>query len=89
MQRRNNVPKIIEAMKLDFKDVLIVPQLTQLNSRQEVNLERTFQFRHHNTSWTGVPVMAANMDTTGTFEIAEKFSEQKMITCLHKHYTCD
>jgi len=31
--------------------------------------------------------MAANMDTTGTFEMAEALAEFKMITCLHKHYT--
>ena len=31
--------------------------------------------------------MGANMDTVGTFEIAEAFAKQKMITCLHKHYT--
>ena len=31
--------------------------------------------------------MAANMDTVGTFEIAEAFAKEKMITCLHKHYT--
>ena len=30
--------------------------------------------------------MSANMDTTGTFEIAEVFDNFKMITCLHKHY---
>mmetsp|Transcript_17757 Transcript_17757/g.30067 ORF Transcript_17757/g.30067 Transcript_17757/m.30067 type:complete len:294 (+) Transcript_17757:281-1162(+) len=34
-----------------------------------------------------MPIMAANMDTVGTFEIAEAFSKHKMITCLHKHYS--
>ena len=30
--------------------------------------------------------MAANMDTVGTFEMAEVLSKHNMITCLHKHY---
>lgn len=33
--------------------------------------------------------MAANMDTVGTFAIAEAFAKEKMITCLHKHYTVE
>jgi GMP reductase len=33
--------------------------------------------------------MAANMDTIGTFEIAEVFSKHKLITCLHKHYSVE
>lgn len=33
--------------------------------------------------------MAANMDTVGTFEIAQAFAEYRMITCIHKHYTVE
>ena len=32
---------------LDFKDVLIVPQFSQLNSRSQVNLERTIKFKNN------------------------------------------
>lgn len=80
------VPRIIEDNKLDFKDVLIRPQLTALSSRRAVNLTRKFVFRHHNTTWEGIPIMAANMDTVGTFEIAEEFAKHDMITCMQKHY---
>jgi GMP reductase len=52
-------------------------------------LLRNFKFRHHETEWEGVPIMAANMDTVGTFEIAEEFSKEKMITCLMKHYSVE
>jgi len=72
---------------MDFRDVLIQPQLTQLYSRSLVDLNREFTFKHSDTKWTGVPIMAANMDTSGTFEIAEVLAEYKLITCLHKHYT--
>lgn len=33
--------------------------------------------------------MAANMDTTGTFEIAEELAKEKLITCLHRHYSME
>lgn len=33
--------------------------------------------------------MAANMDTTGTFEIAKCFAEHSMFVCIHKHYSID
>ena len=77
---------MVEDMKLDFKDVLIRPQLTALSSRRSVNLSRKFTFRHHDTAWEGIPIMAANMDTVGTFEIAEEFAKNDMITCMQKHY---
>ena len=81
--------KISNDTKLDFDDVLIVPQRTITASRKEVETTREFQFYHSPRSWTGVPVIAANMDTTGTFKMAETLSQQKMITCLHKHHTLD
>lgn len=43
---RKRRPRLIDEIKLDFKDVLIRPQLTELKSRKEVNLTRTFNFRH-------------------------------------------
>lgn len=46
LYNKNRLPSIEEDIKLDFKDVLIRPQLTQLKSRREVNLERKFHFRH-------------------------------------------
>ena len=57
-------------VKLDFKDVLIRPKRSTLRSRSEVDLNRTFKFKHTGKEWTGVPIISANMDTTGTFEIA-------------------
>ena len=35
----------------------------------------------------GIPIIAANMDTTGTFEMASALGRHKMSTALHKHYT--
>ncbi len=74
-------------IKLGFKDVMFRPKRSTLKSRSQVNLERTFRLKHNQQEWTGVPIMAANMDTVGTFEMALKLSEKKIFTALHKHYT--
>jgi len=75
--------------KLDFDDVLIRPKRSTLSSRRLVDLEREFNFRHSDATWKGIPIIAANMDTTGTFEIAEAFKKNKMITAIHKFYSMD
>ena len=74
---------------LDFKDVLVIPRFSQLNSRKEVNLETHLRFRN-GMEWTGVPIIAANMTTTGTIEVYRVLSQYKIITAFHKFYTlCD
>ena len=73
-------------MKLDYKDVLIRPKRSTLRSRREVTLERTYTFRHSQRTWTGVPIMAANMDGVGTFGVHRALAEHKLFTCLVKHY---
>ena len=78
--------KVDYTPQLDFKDVLIRPKRTTLMSRSQVNIERTLKFPHSSVTWTGVPIIAANMDTTGTFEVYDELVKHKMITCLHKHY---
>mgnify|MGYP003136389409 CR=1 FL=1 len=70
--------------KLDYSDVLIRPKRSTLTSRKNVSLERDFVFRH-GQEWTGIPVVAANMDSTGTVEMGRVFSENDMVTCLSKH----
>ena len=78
--------KIIEDVKLDFKDVLIRPKRSTFGSRSEVDLEREFIFKYSGLRWKGIPIIAANMDTTGTFEVYNVLSRHKMITCFHKFY---
>jgi len=81
--------KIENDLKLDFSDVLIKPKRSTISSRSEVHLKRTFMAKHSNLSWTGVPIMVANMDTTGTFQTALECQKHKIITCIHKHYSID
>lgn len=37
--------------------------------------------------WTGVPIIASNMDTIGTFNVYNCLKKYKMITALNKFYT--
>ena len=81
--------KIVNETKLDFDDILLVPSRSPTASRKEVDLDREFSFFHSSRKWSGVPIMAANMDTTGSFEMSKKLSEFGLITCLHKYYSAD
>ena len=85
--------KIEQEIKFDFSDVLIRPKRSTLTSRNDVELERTFVFKNKKgeikKEWTGIPIMAANMDTTGTIEMYKVLSEFKMITCFHKFYNIE
>lgn len=72
--------------QLDFSDVLILPKRSTLKSRKDVDITRTFTFRHTGKTWTGTPVIASNM-LTGTFEMSHALSKYNMMTALHKHYS--
>lgn len=80
---------ISQEAKLDFDDVLIVPQRTTLESRKEVVLERNFRFYHSTRTWTGVPIVCSNMVPLTSKNMAIELSKFKMITALHKYYTVD
>ena len=76
--------RLVDEIKLDFKDVLFVPKRSALASRKDVELTRTYTFKHSQQTWTGVPIMAANMDGVGTFAMAEALHKYKMFTCIVK-----
>ena len=80
--------KIESDPKLDFNSVLIKPKRSFLNSRSEVDLVRKITFRN-NYEWNGIPIIAANMASVGTFEIYHVLSQYKMITAFHKFYTLE
>ena len=91
--------KIESGLKLDFNNILIRPKRSTLNSRSEVNLIRKFKFVNAKTKndekisvpveWEGTPIISANMDSTGTFEVYDVLSTHKIITALHKFYTVE
>ena len=75
---------IENGVKLDFSDVLIRPKRSALKSRKNVDLYREFKFKNSKRGWNGVPIIAANMDGVGTFEMAEELSRNSMMTCITK-----
>lgn len=92
--------RIETEVKLDYNNVLIRPKRSKLGSRKEVDLERGFDFpnyvplemsteqiRPENRQWRGIPIMAANMDGVGTFEMADTLAQNNMFTCLVKTYS--
>lgn len=79
--------RIEQDIKLGFKDVMIRPKRSTLKSRSQVNLERDFTFLNSHLPWHGIPIMAANMDTVGTFEMALALTKYKLFTAIHKHYS--
>jgi GMP reductase len=81
--------RIEEDLKLGFKDVLIRPKRSTLKSRSEVELERAFDFKHAAVQWSGVPIIAANMDTVGTFPMATVLASFGLLTAVHKHYSVE
>ena len=81
--------RINENLHYDYSDVLIKPTNSSVYSRKDVDLERTIYFPMSKQSWTGVPIMCANMDTIGTYEVYQVLSKEKIITCFHKFYNID
>jgi GMP reductase len=75
--------------KLDFDDVLIRPKRSGLKSRAQVDVKRTFKTPHAGVEISGVPIIAANMDTVGTVRMAAALAEFDIFTALHKHYPLD
>lgn len=79
--------RIENEIKLDYKDVLIRPKRSTLKSRKEVDLNRTYKFRNSKQKWKGIPIMAANMDGVGTFDMALALGDLDLFTCLAKQYS--
>jgi GMP reductase len=85
----NQTMHIDNEIRLDFKDVLIRPKRSTLTSRSEVDITREYIFKHSGRKYHGIPIIAANMDTTGTMEMAHAFAPHKLSVALHKHYHDD
>ncbi|EYB91846.1 hypothetical protein Y032_0201g1736 [Ancylostoma ceylanicum] len=83
------MPRIEFEPKLDFKDVLLRPKRSTLKSRADVDLVREYAFKNSKKTYSGVPVVASNMDTVGTFEMADALARHKLFTTVHKHYSLD
>jgi len=59
--------------------------LTQINLSPD--MKREFKFLYSTRKWKGVPIIAFNSNRTGTFEIYDVLSPNKIITRLNESYT--
>ena len=81
--------RIEEEVKLDYSDVLFRPKRSTLKSRKEVDLSRTYKFKHSNREWSGVPIIASNMDGVGELDVAKSLSKYNIITSLTKQHNLE
>jgi GMP reductase len=70
--------RIHDDIQLDYCDVLLRPKRSTLSSRSEVEVLRNYSFKWYAKTITGTGIIAANMYTTGTFEIAREMQKQSM-----------
>ena len=80
---------INDEIKLDYDDILIVPQRSPVASRKLVDLTIERSFSHRSAIYQGVPIMAANMDGVGTMEMADALCKYGIFTCLTKFHATE
>ena len=83
--------RIENEQKLDYGNVLIRPKRSTAGSRKEVELKRKFSFKYSNVNeeydYTGIPIIASNMDGVGTFKMGDALAKLGLMTCLVKTYS--
>ena len=75
--------RIEEDTKYDYDDFLIKPKRSEAPSRN-IEIIRNYNFKYSPIAYRGCPIIAANMDTTGTSRMAYAMNELKCSVALHK-----
>jgi GMP reductase len=78
--------KIENKEYLNYSDVLIKPKYSNVNSRSEANPYKQFKGEFSKISMTTTPIMIANMEHTGTIEMAMAVQDRGIVVALHKFY---
>lgn len=78
--------RIYDDIQLDYQDVLLRPKRSTLASRSQVDIIRQYNFKWSPSSVKGTGIIAANMATTGTMEMASVLQKHNLFSALHKHY---
>ena len=81
--------RIYDDIQLDYCDVLLRPKRSTLASRSEVEILRPYRFKWCPRVIEATGIIASNMFTTGTFEIARAMQEEHLFCALHKHYSAE
>lgn len=72
--------------KLNFGDVLIVPQKSAVFSRAEVDLNVEYSFKYSTHKLNCTPIMSSNMDTVTNINTAEILAESNWVSIFPKHF---
>lgn len=82
---------IEEDIYLDFKDVMIKPCISSVESRSDVDLKMHFEHMEaeYIKSWKPIPVMSSNMDTVTGIRMAYELAKHNMIPVLHKYVSLE
>jgi GMP reductase len=72
------------ALKLDFKDVLIVPRTSTIDSRRLVNLHTKYKFKYSRATWEGVPLVSSNMDSVTGISSHGVLEKRGWVSCFPK-----
>lgn len=72
--------------KLDYSDVLIVPQKSNVNSRSLVDLKTKYTFKYSKQTWEGVPLISANMDSVTNINTYRVLSKKRWLSCFPKQF---
>lgn len=81
--------RIYDDIQLDYQDVLLRPKRSTLASRSQVDIIREYSFKWCPRTIKGTGIIAANMSTTGTFEMAQALQKHNLFSALHKYYTAE
>src|SRR3990167_3286812 len=76
---------------LDFDDVLLVPQNSNINSRSEVSLDTVISHNRNTGSSLKIknPIIAANMDTITGFEMTKAMYKVGCAAIQHRYQSSD
>jgi GMP reductase len=81
--------RIENEIKFNYEDVLIRPKRSDAPSRKSVELIRTFKMPYSGQAFTCLALIAANLDSVGTFAMATTLAKQQACCALHKFYSLD
>jgi GMP reductase len=69
----------------DFRDVLIVPTRTTVESKDEVSLTlKLTRWKHATAEWSGIPIFASNHESLGVFPVARMLAQMNIVTIIRK-----
>jgi hypothetical protein len=77
---------LLSQRKLNFADVLIVPQKSFVMSRAEVDIHASYKFKYSPHTLDCVPIMSSNMDTVTNVATADVLAKHGWISVFPKHF---